>query len=516
MLTFLAAAAVLAAIAVVGALQLEVPLHRDQALWAWYASQMHDGKLLYVDLWDVKQPGAYLFYFAGGAMFGFNERGIHLLELAWMLALAVAVMAAMRTELRHRWLACVAPAAVLLPYYALAHMTRLTQTEALAWLPLFLAAWCLAVSAERTAKGRLPAGMLLALLGGLAAGGATLFKHLFAPIPVGCLLIASVWLFRRADAAGLRRVLVGLWLPFAVGVIVVWAGVSAVLLAMGAFDAFFESNFLYPLNAMGLLPSAPLSRLLFTFVYLGMALAPWLLLLLVGLPLLRRSRHGLLVQMLIGWVGFGLLVLLVQKNAWWTYQGQILYLPLGLLAIVAVDLGLEWLTGPSGARPAARATLAPLLAFVLLGAIIAGYAYPAGDRAYQIYKAAVVDKVGIEGFRRRLNAEYAAGAAAADFLADKPGSAPIYVFGNPLIHLRSGRPQASAVHGQSAEYLLPTHWQRLSQDLTTRPPEFIYIETDSADSVERHSPAIAAMLVSRYQVVRADQDGRWYALRDGG
>jgi hypothetical protein len=95
----------LALIAAVGALKLALPLHRDGATFLWLASQFDRGAVLYVDVWDVKQPGIFVFDYLAGKLFGFTAEGVHLFELLWQLAFAVIVMIALRPALGHRWLA---------------------------------------------------------------------------------------------------------------------------------------------------------------------------------------------------------------------------------------------------------------------------------------------------------------------------------------------------------------------------------------------------------------------------
>ena len=70
-------------IAAFGALKLALPLHRDGATFLWLASQLDRGAVLYTDVWDVKQPGIFIFDYLAGRMFGFSAEGVHLFELLW-------------------------------------------------------------------------------------------------------------------------------------------------------------------------------------------------------------------------------------------------------------------------------------------------------------------------------------------------------------------------------------------------------------------------------------------------
>src|SRR5512144_1077164 len=127
-------------IAAFGALKLPLPLHRDGATFLWLASQLDRGAVLYADVWDVKQPGIFIFDYLAGRMFGFSAEGVHLFELLWQSTFAVIVMIALRPALEHRWLAAVAPVAFLAGYYIFCEAHQQTQLEILVGLPLFVAA----------------------------------------------------------------------------------------------------------------------------------------------------------------------------------------------------------------------------------------------------------------------------------------------------------------------------------------------------------------------------------------
>src|SRR5512132_2441416 len=119
----------LALIAALGSLKLALPLHRDGATFLWLASQLDRGAVLYVDVWDVKQPGIFIFNYLAGKVFGFTAEGVHLFELLWHLAFAVVVIVALRSALTHRWLAAVAPAAFLAGSYVFCEAHQQTQLE---------------------------------------------------------------------------------------------------------------------------------------------------------------------------------------------------------------------------------------------------------------------------------------------------------------------------------------------------------------------------------------------------
>ena len=84
----------LAVIVAVGALNIIYPFVADQVIALTAARTLDQGGVLYVDFWDNKMPGLFWFYRIAGELFGYDETGVHTLELIWMTAFAVIMMAA--------------------------------------------------------------------------------------------------------------------------------------------------------------------------------------------------------------------------------------------------------------------------------------------------------------------------------------------------------------------------------------------------------------------------------------
>ena len=160
-----------------GILHLPHPFDGDQALIMVGARALEDGGRLYVDFWDNKQPGIYLFYWLAGKLFGFNEVGAHTLELIWYSGLAVWMTLGLRTYFRRPWLAALVPLASVGLFYGMSDKWHLTQVEALASLPLF---GCLVLSTDLEATGGRQFRRWF--LSGLCAGGLVTFKQALAPL----------------------------------------------------------------------------------------------------------------------------------------------------------------------------------------------------------------------------------------------------------------------------------------------------------------------------------------------
>ncbi|MBW4451485.1 MAG: hypothetical protein KME55_01730 [Nostoc indistinguendum CM1-VF10] len=61
---------VLIFIILIGFVHLPFPFDGDQAFFRLGALEMQQGKVLYRDFWDIKQPGIFCFYFLAGTLFG--------------------------------------------------------------------------------------------------------------------------------------------------------------------------------------------------------------------------------------------------------------------------------------------------------------------------------------------------------------------------------------------------------------------------------------------------------------
>ena len=65
---------------------LPVPFGRDQGIFATAAQMVRDGKTLYRDVFEVKQPYTHLAYAAAFALFGERMSAVNLLDLIWRVA----------------------------------------------------------------------------------------------------------------------------------------------------------------------------------------------------------------------------------------------------------------------------------------------------------------------------------------------------------------------------------------------------------------------------------------------
>lgn len=502
----------LLAIAGLGWTKLEQPLGRDQLIHHWMALRLLDGAVPYRDAWEVKPPALYLLHAAAMRFIDAAPRGIHLLELGWQLVFAAVMMLALRRCFHVRWLAAVAPLACLGPYYAFVRPYAQTQAEILVGLPLFVAAW----AALAAVAGGCHRRLLAALGAGVAAGVATTFKHVLAPLPVAFILLAAA--FAVSDgrrAAGKPRpaalaTVAALTVPFAVGVMLVWAAVAVWIHRAGGGEALLWTLFVWPFEVIAAADPAPVRRLGESGAVFAAMLAPYLVILVVAAPAVFRPGEPRWTVMLWAWLVVGAGVILGQRVGWLTYHFLLLFPPVGLLALRAIDR----IAFDLGRRGRLTSAEEGGLAAVAVAVVLAGLAYPVGETARSLHQAFVVDGHDGEGYRRAVFPEYARPAEVADYLrrAGRPGA--VYAIESLAVPILAGRPVGQPVPGQWLVLLpLPDRWRQVPEDLDRHRPPYIFVESVMAPLLDRRYPALTVMLAEAYTVVFASDYGRLYELR---
>lgn len=129
-----------------GVLCLALPFWGDQALFTVYARQLAGGAVPYPDIFDVKQPGIFVFYLLGASLFGYTEVGIDLFKLLYWLGFSLFALAALRPYFSTRWGRSLVPVFTVAVYYLHAGLLDLTQIEILVGFPI-LVAWSMLVRA---------------------------------------------------------------------------------------------------------------------------------------------------------------------------------------------------------------------------------------------------------------------------------------------------------------------------------------------------------------------------------
>jgi hypothetical protein len=501
---------VLAVILLLGAINLPQPFGWDQSIFAIAARRMHEGGLLYRDTWDVKQPGLFLFYWLGGALFGFDEVGVHAFELLMMLAFAWVLQRSLRRVATHAWTASLAPLFAIGFYYAFTGDWHLTQAEGLVGFPLFGAMWLAARAHEPHARP----GVRL-FLSGLFGGLALMFKLLFLPIVLCFWLVAWVRLARRQPGVGgalgrVALVVAGAGVPFVVAAIY--------FLATGTFELAWATNLIYPLTI-----HPPQARFRFHWLVDGLSWfgAGWAPLLgLAGFAvssIIGRRRDPLVVPLTL-WLASGLFVILIQPLSWWQYHYLLLTVPVGVLAARALDQLAEATASDPGLR-GGRAAVAVALTLALacspaLGATMLKALDLARDRFALTPATRQAHQVRVSrgGAYGRFLEETA-------FLA-RPDALPgdLFVVGNPLIHWLSGRePAIPRCGGILADYASAAEWTDMVAQLRRARPPYVFVSHDEMEHFQKFPErprALFEMLDSDYRPLSTTLRGSWWVRRE--
>lgn len=546
---------VLSLVLLAGGLSLAMPFWGDQALFAVYGRQLSDGAVLYRDLFDLKQPGIFAFYALGGLLFGFTEVGIHLFELTYWVAFSLFAVLALRPYLTTRWAVPLVPGFTVVVYYLYAQTVDLTQIEAVVALPILIAWWLIdqADPALRSGLGRYAAA-------GVAAAAVVLLKHLYVVIIVG-FLVYSVLRSRRQGTpiADIGR---SVWV-FVIGMLAPLLFVAGYFAAHGQLERIWWAYVEYPGAARALDP-APLDNLTGGARRFMVGHAPFLILAVLGSvhALRHRTRPQLhLVAGMVLWLAVGFALVLVQF--WGEWHWLLFTVPSGLLAVLGIEaltamvvhlrtparlaalgaggmLGVlsffigastiqaqKWLllliaVGSCAAVAvvmlARRARIARPMLLLLLTALIASFGLAAIapvnklqaliEHDFALHTEARVAFQGSWNPAYRAAHEDLAHLHSGDVL---PG--PLYVFGDPVVLLRSGRPQAAAMHGWGPEKLLPRAWQELHRDLRSASPPYIVVDGSSESIIRVRDPALMEFIEARYEPAFVGASGTWYVRR---
>jgi len=481
-------------IAALGVINLPMPLTGDQALFTMFGQELDAGAVLYRDLWDIKQPGIYLFYRAAGKLFGFNEVGVHLAELLFLLLFSFVLMRTSRTYLKHRAASLALPVFAVAPYYMFVFAPDLTQVESLVGFPMYLVFWFSLVHPNAIrSRGS-------ALMAGLMSAAVVSLKMFFAPI------VAIFWL-----AAVLRHLRGGGQACVQESALfLVWVAIGF-LFPVGwfLFDAYMSNTlgliwwtyFVYPGQVYELLPfsGAHMIKSLTWFVS-GYAAAIFLAALTVIFAFQKREGGVLLVVVCL-WLTMSLIFVVLE--VWgWKYHFLLMVVPLSLLASIGMDATL-------GLRPVTR---------ILVGILVLSCIYPAESKLVSKVVTLRNNNWALTGedratFQSEVYRRYAKLRPEVEFLGTHVSKGDgIYVFGDPTLLYLAGRRSAIAINGWTSESWSPELWGMAHDQLLEARPAFIFVRFKEQRLIKRYGLLIQQMLMSDYTKIHSSRYGSWYRL----
>ncbi len=495
--------AVLILILVIGFVTLPYPFSGDQALFTIGAAKIGQGAVLYRDFWDMKQPGIFAFYWAAGALFGLNEVGVHALELIYLLCFSGILIFTLRHYFDTRWAASGAPLVVLGLYFTIPETLHRSQVEALAGFPLFLCCWFLS---RAPLDG--PDSLSRSLISGLTGGIALLYKLMFLPILGGFLIVALVNQIR--DGGSWRLAMRRTFFPFAAGLLLPLVSCVFYFAGRNALPELWEANFDYPIRALtelshagnpilpGLIWMLRQFSIVIAFAVLGMAAPP---------VRLRRFTVNLAL-----WSVLGFVVIFLQSYSRWSYHYMLLLVPLGILATRGLELVVTRMR--EAITPLPR-WLRPAAGLICVGVLFSPQVYSLGRCGLQLVRQGFAMTAAQQRqYQNSFSNSYATILQEVSFLSD-PASLPgkIYVLGDPLFILLSGRDQAVPINGWFTDMVLPRQWVKLAQDLRNELPPYILVDVFSGETIQKHSSDMVGLLADNYDVLRISNQGTWYVRK---
>ena len=335
-------------------------------------------------MWDLKHPGIFFFFAAGGSLFGFDEFGLHVFELIWMLTLALVVRVAAGRWLEDRTSASLSPLLTVGLYYAIARDLHLTQTESVVGLPLMVSLWC-ALEAVR-ARRRTSVWLFAS---GVAGGVAMVFKFPYVAIPIAFWLLAIRELrFQRNETLWRAASVVAPWTI--AGALVPLLATLILLAEKRLWPEAYWSFVTHPADAAAQTPIVDLQRLYYAARFWIVSWSPALALAAFGMAEALRRRVDLMDAGLCAWLIAGLMLIVMQVISWWEYHFLLLFVPAGLLAargMQAASQALRFSLEPGAFR--LRQTLAAMALLLLFAPQLIPAARLAGRRLEQSAAAAV-------------------------------------------------------------------------------------------------------------------------------
>jgi hypothetical protein len=501
--------AVFGVIVLLGVARLPEPFTGDQALNMLMGQVIAEGGAPYVDLWDLKHPGIFFFFATSGTLFGFSELGIHLFELMWMVALALAVRLASGRHLQSRFAAALAPALVVGAYYACTDPVHLTQTEGLVGLPVLMSLVTVLAAAHRGSRHRL----VYLFVSGVCAGIVALFKAPYAVLPALFWLIALVGWRRGGLMPPLRKV-----------VIVLAAGAAIPLLATALYlgtrtglDVVWWTFVVHPGEAASQAQMDP-ARLRLSTAWFVRTFGVLLILAGVGgWARLRHTRDPMSVA-LVTWIAAGAVLIWSQVISWWSYHYLLLLVPVGMLAAAGVEAIVDRTTDR---RRRSRSTAVAALVALSVVAVSQLAGVPGAVADTLRTRPLPLTTHAARAYQADRSQEYASAVVSTAFLHERSSEAgPVYVFGNPVLYVVADRRPAVPL---LAPWFHPTSelLGQLVHDLEAAAPPYIFVSEAALETMAGYNPAIAEdvqfvrqRIQERYRRRETVPDGVWYERDD--
>lgn len=505
--------AVLAGIVFLGMINLPQPFMGDQALNMIVAKKMDDGRLIYRDIWDLKQPGIFFFFWCGGRLFGFSEIGIHVFELLWMIGFSVFLLHAVKDISENKIVPSIAVLFTVGFYYVTTGKWHQTQTEIIVSFPLFISLWFAYKAGRNQALA-----VHYFLLSGFFGGVVCVFK--IALFPIACLF--WVYIIGREIFLGnhfrvsfrslsfVTSIALGASIPILLSVIY--------LVRKGVWPLAFWTFFQYPFEAISVVPFrvGTLVNGLEWFFSTFSALFPLAVLgFFVSLKRLDRPFEILLIS----WFIIGFIVIIFQRISWWQYHYYLLLVPIGVLAAIGVEVLLTHVDQAiPGFSPVENRWLVGIGLVALFVPVFWSVIFKVGLLAMNGW---AITGPALDQYRATVTPGYAILAEEGAFLEDAERSEGFFVFGDPLCYLRTGREPAIPL---PAGWFTPIAclYDELELSLKEARPQYLFVRDSFFEEARDFTPSLTeyvdrleGFVGENWRVLKRGREGVWL-VRKGG
>ncbi|MFN6463994.1 MAG: hypothetical protein RMZ41_019580 [Nostoc sp. DedVER02] len=490
---------VLIVIVVIGLIHLPFPFDGDQAFFRLGALEMQQGKVLYRDFWDIKQPGIFYFYFLAGNLFGFDEIGIHVFELIYMVLFSIILQLTLKSYFRHQIIASLVPLLTVGVYYNVSGAWHLTQVEALVGFPLFLCLWLTFKSFKNEGKQR----FYLLLVSGFIGGIVLLFKLLLLVILLAFWLTIFMY-FLVIKRQEIQKILVDTCVPIFIGLILPFLAFASYSVWVNSFSIVYQTFFIYPPR---LVANTVLNKTNFIsgIKWFLQSFYPLVLMGSITVYVSLYKSKNLLTLLLVVWCVFGLAVIVLQRTSLWQYHYLLLFVPIGILATKGLDILWDYLKELRSLIPT---ILLIFLLFLPLSLTLIKKSATLVDNNFALTEDTRLKYQTV--FRKKYpSLHYEAN------LISQPGSiaGDIYVAGDPAIYYLAGRSQATILRGWALEYFLSEQWLELINQLDSSKPPYIFIDYEPQAIIKKSSPKMLEFVEQKYQILRQSNNGIWYTIK---
>lgn len=487
---------ILLAIFLIGLINLPLPFWGDQAFYLIGAKEMNEGLVLYHDYWDIKQPGIFFFYLAGGIIFGFNEIGIHLFELLyWLIFAGVLIHFLLRFSIfKNELITYISPLIIVGSYYSFTSSAMFTQVEALVIFPLMLV---ISFNFEYSRTNK----TYWLFLSGIAGGLVIFFKLMFLP------LLFAFWVvlfFQLVNKDGNFGPLIFKFLVIPLGILFFWLPFFIYCYKHDILQLCYDTFIKYPPLILKYGKNQSIERLVESVRIISLRLLLILPFTVASILFIRKNTFYIYLWL---WLTIGLILILLQKTSWYTSHFQLLYFPIILLGLFSIqEIGL-WLNKFKALNT--KYCVYSLLIFInSFGfALLSKKVYHLSQ--YNFALTSQNRKNYTLTFKDNAKAIRIANALEKYNLS----KCPVYVVNDPLVYYYTGRNQATAQSGWNLQLFIPGQVQILHSELKNTKPCFIYINKAFTSFFETKGIDIGTWISTHYRILNTDKEGTWYQFK---